>query len=97
MDKKSREIFYGIVIVATLIIAIIGTTMAYFSYRTSSENNAIKAHAAMVDIIYNDGEQVTARADKLIPSSLDIVKKVYEANIAGKGTDISTKNACHWA
>ena len=94
MDRKSREIFYGIVIVATLIIAIIGTTMAYFSYRTSSANNTIKAHAAMVDVIYNDGEQVTAQADKLIPASLSVVKSVYEANIVGKGTDTSTSNAC---
>ncbi len=94
MDKKSRDIFYGVVLIATLIIAIVGTTMAYFSYRTSSEDDVIKAHATMVDIVYNDGEQVSAQADKLIPSSLDVVKKVYEANIANKGTDTPTTNAC---
>ena len=94
MDKKSREIFYGLVLIATLIVAIIGTTMAYFSYRTSSEDEIIKAHAATVNVIYNDGEQVTAQADKLIPASLDVVKKVYEANIASKGIDAPTNNAC---
>ena len=94
MDKKSREIFYGVVILATLIVAIIGTTMAYFSYRTSSEDEVIKAHAATVNVVYNDGEQVTAQADKLIPSSLDVVKKVYESHIGNKGTNVSTANAC---
>lgn len=94
MDKKSREIFYGVVIIATLIIAIVGTTLAYFTYFTSSEDEAVKAHAAMVDIEYSDGNQVTAQADELIPSSLDVVKKVYEKYIADKGTDAPTDNAC---
>ncbi len=95
MDKKSREIFYGVVLVATLIVAIIGTSLAYFTYFASSDDNAIKAHAgALVDIEYNDGEQVTAQADKLIPSSLDVVKKVYEKNIAITGVDSPTSNAC---
>lgn len=95
MDKKSREIFYGVVIVATLIVALIGTSLAYFTYFTSSDDDAIKAHAtAMVDIEYNDGDQVTAQADKLIPSSLEVVKKVYEKNIASNGIDSPTSNAC---
>ena len=94
MDKKRKDIFYGIVLLATFIVALASATMAYFTYRTSSEENTIKAHASMVDIVYNDGDQVTAQADKLIPSSLEVVKKVYEANIAGKGTNTSTKNAC---
>ena len=93
MDKKSRDIFYGVVIVATLIIALVGTTMAYFSYRTSSKDEAIKAHAAELNIVYSDGAQVTAQADELIPSSFEVVKKVYETHIAGGG-ESSTLNAC---
>ena len=85
MDKKSKDIFYGVVIVATLIIAIIGTTMAYFSYRTSSGDEAVKAHAADLNIVYSDGAEVTAQADELIPSSFEVVKKVYEKHIAGGG------------
>ena len=94
MDKKSREIFYGVVIVATLIVAIIGASLAYFTYYTESDDNTIKAHAPVVDIVYNDSDQVTVQADKLIPSSLDVVKKVYEKFIADNGTDSSTTNAC---
>ena len=95
MDKKSRDIFYGVVIVATLIVAMIGTSLAYFTYFTSSDDDAIKAHAATnVEIEYNDGDQVTAQADKLIPASLDVVKKVYEKNVASIGIDAPTTNVC---
>ena len=85
MDKKSRDIFYGVVIVATLIIALVGTTLAYFSYRTGSEDEAVKARAGNINIVYNDGDQVTAQADELIPSSFEVVKNVYQTHIAGGG------------
>ena len=76
MDKKSRDIFYGVVLVATLIVAIIGTSMAYFTYFASSDDDSIKAHAAaIVNIEYSDGNQVTAQADKLIPASWMLSKK----------------------
>lgn len=95
MDKKSRDIFYGVVLVATLIVAIIGSSLAYFTYFASSDDDSIKAHAAaIVNIEYSDGNQVTAQADKLIPASLDVVKKVYEKNIATLGLDAPTQNAC---
>ena len=55
MDKKSRDIFYGTVLVATLIIALVGTTMAYFSYRTGGSDESIKAHSANLNIVYSDG------------------------------------------
>ena len=93
MDKKSRNLFYVVLMIATLIVAIIGATMAYFSYRTGSGDEDIKAHAATINITYKDGDQVTAQADKLIPSSFEVVKKVYEHNIAGDTSGSST-SAC---
>lgn len=93
MDKKSRDIFYGTVLVATLIIALVGTTMAYFSYRTGGSDESIKAHSANLNIVYSDGAKVSAQADELIPSSFDVVKKVYEKHIAGGGAP-SSGNAC---
>ena len=80
-DSKGRDIFYGVVAVATLIVAIIGATLAYFSVTASSNEGAINATAAIVSIEYNDGSQVTAQADKLIPSTLSVVQQVYEKNI----------------
>ena len=77
-DNRGRDIFYGVVAVATLIVAIIGATLAYFSVTASSNEVAINATADRVSIDYLDGSQVTAQADKLIPAKFDIVKEVYE-------------------
>ena len=93
MDRKSRNIFYGVIMVATLIIAIVGATLAYFSYRTSSSPEAIKAHSATLNIVYKDGEQVTAQADLLVPASFDVVKSIYESHVMGGGS-VSSSNKC---
>ena len=84
-DNKSRDIFYGVVAIATLIVAILGATLAYFSITAKSNEGAVNAKADVVSISYNDSQQVSANADKLIPSSLDIVKKAYE-KAKGDGT-----------
>lgn len=78
-DTKGRDIFFGVVALATLIVAIIGATLAYFSITASSNEGAINATAAVVSIEYKDGQQVTAQADQLIPSTLSVVQTVYEA------------------
>ena len=78
-DTKGRDIFFGVVALATLIVAIIGATLAYFSITASSNEGAVNATAAVVSIEYNDGQQVTAQADQLIPSTLSVVQTVYEA------------------
>ena len=99
-DNKARDIFYGVIAIATLIVAIVGATLAYFSVTANSAEGVINATAATVSIEYNDGQQVTAQAKNLIPATLDVVKKVYEKNI--KTIDSSelnpdeeiTANAC---
>ena len=81
-DRKTKDIFFGIVAIATLIVAIIGATLAYFSITASSNEGAINAQSAVVSIEYNDGQQVTAQADQLIPADFDtVVTKVYEQNV----------------
>ena len=95
MDKKSRNIFCAVLIIATLIVAMVGTSLAYFSYRTSSDDEGIKAHAANINIIYDDSKQVTAQADELIPATLDVVKKVYESHIPSTYTEpVPSSNLC---
>lgn len=82
MENKlnARDLFYGIVAIATLIVAIIGATLAYFSITASSKEGAVNATAATVSINYNDGQQVSAQADELIPATLDVVQKAYIAS-----------------
>ncbi len=74
---KSKDIFYAIIAIATLIVAIIGATLAYFSITASSEEGAVNARAAVVSITYDDGRQVSAAADELIPATLEVVKAAY--------------------
>lgn len=96
MSNKNRDIFYGVVAVATLIVALIGATLAYFSISAGSKENAVNAKAAMVSISYNDGQQVSAQADKLIPASDTVVRSVYEKrqeNFAGEG-ETADNNVC---
>ena len=92
-DKKRKDIFYGLIIVATLIISIIGSSLAYFSYRTGSGENKVRARSAILNVRYEDGQQVSAQADDLIPSTLDVVKRVYQNRINNGGLD-DTKNIC---
>ena len=90
-DNKSRDIFYGVVAIATLIVAIIGATLAYFSITAGSNEGAINAKAASVSINYND-RFVIAQADQLIPSRFDIVQYFYEEK--KDQIEDSTSNVC---
>lgn len=80
-DNRGRDIFMGLVAIATLIVAIIGATLAYFSITASSNEGAVNAQGAIVSIEYNDGQQVTAQANELIPTSLNIMQTVYENTV----------------
>ena len=78
-DNKSRDIFYGVVAIATLIVALIGATLAYFSISTNSDEGAVNAKAAKITVEYEDGKQVSMAAQNLIPAKWEeVVKKVYE-------------------
>ena len=98
-ENKGRDIFFGVVALATLIVAIVGATLAYFSVTASSNTGAVNATAATVSIDYFDGQQVTAQADELIPADFDVVQKVYKKHIFGSdAVDVEdlldTENIC---
>ena len=84
-DNKSRDIFYGVVAIATLIVALIGATLAYFSMNASSHEGAVNASAAVVSVSYEDGQQVIMQSEKLIPSDFEVVQKIYERNLEDFG------------
>ena len=80
-DNKKRDIFYGVVAIATLIVALVGATLAYFSISVSSNEGAVNAQAAVVSIEYQDGQQVSIQATELIPSAFEYVKTSYETYV----------------
>ena len=49
MENNGKGIFYGVIGVATLIVAIIGATFAYFT-ATADDNNTIQGSAATVKL-----------------------------------------------
>ena len=78
-DKKG--IFFGVIGVLTLIVAIIGASFAYFSLTTESDPNAITVNAASVKIVYEDGDQIAI--SELIPASFTVA----QATLSREGQD----------
>lgn len=80
-NKNGNGIFLGVVSVATLIVAIIGATFAYFSASTQSEENAVDVGAyefklsLSMNQIYPEGVSPTG----LIPLKPDFVIDGAEA------------------
>lgn len=91
-DNRKRDIFYGVVAVATLIIALVGATLAYFSISVKSSEGAVNATAAIVSIEYNDGQEVIAQAEELIPATLEVVKATYEHNMQALNNQVNNND-----
>ena len=49
-NNNGRGIFYGVIGVATLVVAIIGATFAYFS-ASAANNNAISVAVGSLDFV----------------------------------------------
>lgn len=67
-NNNGKGIFYGVIGVATLVVAIIGATFAYFASATQGNNGAAAANSAKVDgtlAITQDGQYI---APDLIPA-----------------------------
>lgn len=50
-NNNGKGIFYGVIGVATLVVAIIGATFAYFAASASSANNAVSAASSTVSAL----------------------------------------------
>ena len=78
--EDKRGIFFGIIGVLTLIVAIIGASLAYFSINAKSDDDAVIVQAATVQIVYDDGDQVAIT--NIIPTSkavaLETVRRAGE-------------------
>lgn len=83
--ENKRGIFFGVIGVLTLIVAIIGASFAYFSINVQSADNALSVQAATVQIVYEQGTQIAIR--DLIPSTKEVaersVTRAPEGNTSG--------------
>ena len=87
-NKKGNGIFLGVIGVATLIVAIIGATFAYFSASTSSADNAIRVNSTKLSLGYSD--DTSQLKTNLIPATDEIAKfgATDTAHINSKGACI---------
>ncbi len=83
-NKKGSGIFLGIIGVATLVVAIIGATFAYFSATANSADNAVTAGSTQLSLGYEDTTGTNLKAN-LIPADDNVA--IYAANTqTGTGT-----------
>lgn len=80
--EDKRGIFFGVIGVLTLIVAIIGASLAYFSINAQSRDDALNVQAATVQIVYNDGDALTV--SNIIPSSKAVALETYRRYLAGE-------------
>lgn len=84
-NKRGNEIFLGVIGVATLLVAIIGATFAFFSANAQSGEQAITATGASLKLGYDDN--TTLLKSHLIPSTKEIAH--YSTTEAYHGNDVN--------
>lgn len=83
MEKEDkRGVFFGVIGVLTLIVAIIGASFAYFSINASSRKDALTVNAASVKIKYLEGDQIAI--NNLIPSTQAIALETQRRALNGE-------------
>ena len=76
MNKEDkRGIFFGVVGVLTLIVAIIGASLAYFSLNANSDPDALTVQAASVQIVYEDGDKLNV--SEIIPATQAVAVETF--------------------
>lgn len=74
-QENGKGIIFGVLGILTLIIAIMGASLAYFTASAMDADEPITVQAATVTITYLQGDIL--EASELIPSSYDVVKATY--------------------
>ena len=76
---KKRNIFFSCLYILSFIIMIIGSTLAYFSFRTTSDKNVIDASSLKDSSVTISVSQVSGGRD-LFPLKDDDIMKAYNRN-----------------
>ena len=79
-NRKGNGIFLGIVSVATLVVAIIGATFAYFSATTQSNEDAVNLTAYEFSLTMTVSPVYPSSANKLIPFAAENELKDVDGN-----------------
>ena len=75
-ENNATNTFNLIIGIATLLIAILGATFAYFSATARSAENDVTVKSAFVSISYDGGTEI--KASNLIPATQNVALKKYQ-------------------
>ncbi|MCI6265345.1 MAG: hypothetical protein MR598_00680 [Erysipelotrichaceae bacterium] len=78
--NNKTNTFNLVIGIATLLIAILGATFAYFSATARSAENDVTVKSAYVSIYYDGGTEI--KASNLIPATLNVALKKYQKEVA---------------
>ena len=92
-NNNGRGIFYGVMGVATLVVAIVGATFAYFAASTSGTNGAVAANSASVSGTLEISQDAQYVAPDLIPAAPETVL----ASFAQTGDATANTGKCRGA
>ena len=91
-QESGKGIIFGVLGILTLIIAIMGASLAYFTASAMSGEDPIEVTAATVTISYIQGQIL--RANELIPATSTVVDWAYERGADEEtGEDLQCKDA----
>ena len=91
-QESGKGIIFGVLGILTLIIAIMGASLAYFTASAMSGDDPIEVTAATVTLTYVQGQIL--RASELIPSSDTVVQWAYNRGVDEEtGEDMQCKDA----
>ena len=76
---KKRNVFFSCLYILSFIIMIIGSTLAYFSFRTTSDKNVVNASSLKDSTVTISVSQVSGGGD-LFPLKDDDIMKAYNRN-----------------
>lgn len=94
VENKKSNLFNIIIGIATLLVAILGATFAYFSATATSRENDVNLKSAYLSISYDGGTKI--EANELIPSSLHVALTEYQNPPTGKRcVDEKGKEVCY--
>lgn len=93
VENKKSNLFNIVIGIATLLIAILGATFAYFSATATSVENDVNLKSAYLSISYDGGTKI--KADELIPSSLHVALTEYQKTDGKRCIDGKGKQVCY--
>ena len=87
-NKRGSGIFLGVVSVATLVVAIIGATFAFFAASASGGEGAVGANAAKIDgTLTLTGEKVDLRNNLIPVTNAEMLKSYVQTGTSADAKD----------